>query len=110
MLRGVSQLQWRLIRHDPYANAFNDGPIGGSWHVGDVHMLARRLDPWIWERKYELDSLALPVLFAADLEHATGSSEHLDWSVHSGFATSSPCGVASSTTSRAATASCASTR
>lgn len=86
VLRAVSQLQWRLIRHDPYANAFNDGPIGGSWHVGDVHMLARRLDPWIWERKYELDSLALPVLFAADLEHATGSSEHLDWSVHSGFA------------------------
>ncbi|WP_420177009.1 glycoside hydrolase family 125 protein [Luteococcus sp. OSA5] len=86
VLRGVCLMQWRMIRHDPYANAFNHGPVGGTHHLLDLHMLTSRADPWIWERKYELDSLALPLLLAHQIQQATGSTEHLDWGVHSGFA------------------------
>lgn len=86
VLRGVCLMQWRLIRHDPYANAFNHGPVGGTHHLLDNHVLTTRLDPWIWERKYELDSLALPLLLAHQLQLATNSTEHLDWGVHAGFA------------------------
>ncbi|MEL4505097.1 glycoside hydrolase family 125 protein [Luteococcus sp. H138] len=86
MLRGVVRMQWRLVRHDPYANAFNHGPVGGTPHLLDNHLLTRRADPWIWERKYELDSLGLPLLLAHQLQQATGDSAHLDWGVHSGFA------------------------
>lgn len=86
MLRGLVRMQWRLVRHDPHANAFNHGPVGGTPHLLDNHLLARRADPWIWERKYELDSLGLPLLLAHQLQQAAGDDAHLDWGVHSGFA------------------------
>lgn len=83
MVAGVVATQWRMVLRDPRANAFTNGP-GPTRHVLDVHAPARR-DPWVWERKYEVDSLALPVLLAADLAGATGSSTHLDEVVHRGF-------------------------
>jgi uncharacterized protein len=72
VLAGVLRSQFAYIRHDPYANAFNDGPTGACHEPGDSSD-----DPWLWERKYEVDSLAFPVLFAHRLRRATGRDDVL---------------------------------
>jgi len=72
VLAGVLRSQFASIRHDPYANAFNDGPTGRCHEPGD-----NSDDPWLWERKYEVDSLAFPVLFAHRLRRATGRDDVL---------------------------------
>lgn len=51
------QLDYVLL--DPYANAFNAEP-NGAGHRKDV----TEHNPWVWERKYEVDSLCYPLLLA----------------------------------------------
>ncbi|GAA1878717.1 glycoside hydrolase family 125 protein [Lapillicoccus jejuensis] len=53
VLAGVVARLTAAVVHDPYANAVNLGPTGASWDASDGHD-----DPWVWERKYEIDSLA----------------------------------------------------
>ena len=64
--------QLRYILLDPYANAFNREP-NGHGHQTDL----TDLNPWVWERKYEIDSLCYPVLLAHDLWKVTGDDSHL---------------------------------
>ena len=52
---------------DPYANAFNKGPTGRHGFE-DVP----KASPWVWERKYELDSLCHVLLLALRYHEATG--------------------------------------
>ena len=52
MLRGTILRQFKCINIDPYANAFNDGPVGGEWQSDLTDM---KLE--LHERKYEIDSL-----------------------------------------------------
>lgn len=78
-LRGIVRQQWRFIALDPYSNAFNAGPTGAHWAQDDLD-----LDPGVWERKYEIDSLAFPVQLAHQLWRATGDASHLDDRVHEG--------------------------
>jgi len=52
LVRGLVQRQADFITVDAYANAFNRAPTGPGW-PGDVPTP----DPWVWERKFELDSL-----------------------------------------------------
>ena len=54
---------WRMILTDPYANAFNRTPDGNRW---DDDLPPQ--GPWVWERKWELDSLAFPLDLAARLD------------------------------------------
>lgn len=56
MIRGLIERQFFYINIDPYANAFNES-ANGAGHQDDI----TDLGPWIWERKFELDSLAYPV-------------------------------------------------
>ena len=79
VLRGVVTRQWACIALDPYANAFNDGPTGAHFDAEDLE-----LDPGVWERKYEIDSLAFAVDLAARLWRTTGDAGHLDAAVRSG--------------------------
>ncbi|WP_328295062.1 glycoside hydrolase family 125 protein [Kineococcus sp. NBC_00420] len=72
VIAGVLRTQFTSIVHDPYANAFNDGPTGACHEPGDLGD-----DPWLWERKYEVDSLAFPVLLAHRLRRATGRDDVL---------------------------------
>lgn len=55
--------QWRMIQIDPYANAFNQAPNGNQFDDGDEP----RPGPWVWERKWELDSLTFPLDLALRL-------------------------------------------
>ena len=59
IIRGLIVRQLACIRIDPYANAFNI-ESNGHGHTEDVP----KNDPWVWERKYEIDSLCYPFRLA----------------------------------------------
>ena len=59
MIKGLVRRQFKLITHDPYANAFNED-FNGAGHQSDD----TELTDLIWERKYEIDSLAYPLQLA----------------------------------------------
>jgi uncharacterized protein len=73
LIAGVVKRQIAFILHDPYANAFNETANGHCHNKDKTEMSA-----WIWERKYELDSLCAPIKLAYDLWAATGQTKHLD--------------------------------
>lgn len=73
LIKGLVTLQFRYIHHDPYANAFNQEP-NGKGHQDDH----TQMTPWIWERKYEVDSLCYAIQLAYLLYKNTGRTDHLD--------------------------------
>jgi uncharacterized protein len=73
----VNRRQFACLDHDPYANAFNDGPTGAHYDPDDVCD-----DPQVWEQKYEVDSLAYPITLAHRLWRDTGRTDHLDGRAH----------------------------
>ncbi len=77
MLAGVVRRHAAQIAIDPYANAFNESASGAR-----VHEDRPVQGPWVWERKYELDSLCYPIRLAHRLWELTASVEHLDDAVH----------------------------
>lgn len=79
VLQGLVREQWRCIALDPYANAFNQRATGAHFDTDDLE-----LHPGVWERKYEIDSLAFPVQLAHQLWQATGDVSHLDEVVRAG--------------------------
>lgn len=72
LIAGAVERQCEYILVDPYANAFNREP-DGSGHAGD----RTEMNPLVWERKYEVDSLCHPVQLAYLLWRVTGSAGHL---------------------------------
>ncbi|GAA1440608.1 glycoside hydrolase family 125 protein [Leifsonia poae] len=68
----VSRRQLACILLDPYANAFNRFD-NGNGHSDDL----TEQSGWVWERKYEIDSLCYPLQLAHDLWRATGRTDHL---------------------------------
>ncbi|MFJ8148832.1 glycoside hydrolase family 125 protein [Streptomyces sp. NPDC096048] len=72
LLLAVLRRQFHYIALDPYANAFNAEPSG---RAHDPHDLCE--DPWVWEEKYEVDSLAFPLLLAHRFWAATGRTDHI---------------------------------
>lgn len=71
LIAGVVQRQVTNVLIDPYANAFNEAGNGRCHNADKTEMGA-----WIWERKYELDSLCAPLMLAHDLWQATGQGGH----------------------------------
>lgn len=75
MISGLVRRQFAYICIDPYANAFNETPSGAAWDPND------RTDftsPWLWERKYEVDSLCYPVQLAWLLYRNTGRTDQFN--------------------------------
>lgn len=56
LIEGVITRQLKYIEIDPYANAFNKEP-NGKGHITDLP----KQGPWVFERKYEVDSLCYPI-------------------------------------------------
>lgn len=80
LIRGLIQRQAFYINIDPYANAFNK-TANGEGHQDD------RTDnsPWLWERKYELDSLCYPVQLCHSYMQVTGDATIFDNTLHAAF-------------------------
>ncbi|GHO58929.1 glycoside hydrolase family 125 protein [Ktedonobacter robiniae] len=76
MLRGLIQRQAQYILRDPYANAFNR-EANGQGHKGD----APPAGPWVWERKYELDSLCYPIKLCYSYWRHTGDTSNFNETV-----------------------------
>lgn len=72
LVEAVIRRQFGFIAHDPYANAFNDGPTGAHYDPDDVCE-----DPRVWEQKYEVDSLCYPISLAHTLWRRTGRAAFL---------------------------------
>ncbi len=79
LIAGVIKRQMKYVLLDPYANAFNETANGRCHNRDKTEMGA-----WIWERKYELDSLCAPLLLAHDLWKTTGQTDHLNQSFLNG--------------------------
>ena len=67
IIEGVIRRQFKYIAIDPYANAFNE-ESNGEGHVDDLPLQ----DPWVFERKYEIDSLCYPIRLLYLYWKATG--------------------------------------
>lgn len=76
LVRGVIHRQAKYIGLDPYANAFNRQPTGPAKR-GD----RPEADPWVWERKFEVDSLLYPIMLCHTYWTATHDSGAFDASV-----------------------------
>lgn len=73
IIKGVIEKQFAFINHDPYANAFNEEPNGNKYHEDQTKMT-----DWIWERKYEIDSLCYPIQLAYLYWKTTGQVSHFN--------------------------------
>ena len=73
LIARVVRRQFQFICIDAYANAFNESPNGACWEKDDPNQ-----DPWVWERKFEVDSLCYPVQLAYLLWKNTGCKSQFD--------------------------------
>lgn len=73
MIKGLVTRQFTYISIDPYANAFNESE-NFAGHQDDH----TEMNGWIWERKYEIDSLCYPVQLAYLLYKNTGRTDQFD--------------------------------
>lgn len=70
MIAGLIRRQADCILLDPYANAFNDGPIGSPWESDFTQHMIKDLH----ERKWEIDSLCYPIRIAYRYWQLTGDA------------------------------------
>ncbi len=76
-VRGLLKRQFACIVLDPYANAFNREANDRRNHLDDTSWTAEAR-PWIWERKYEVDSLCYPIRLAHHYWKTTGDAAWCD--------------------------------
>jgi meiotically up-regulated gene 157 (Mug157) protein len=73
LLIELSKVQVELFLIDPYANAFNPAPNRQCWHKDFANQ-----SPWVFERKFELDSWASVLYLARMITDKYGRTEHID--------------------------------
>lgn len=72
-IKRLIQKQAAFVCVDPYANAFNVEPNGRHGYEDFP-----QAGPWVWERKYELDSLCHVFLLALRYREAIGCTDFMD--------------------------------
>lgn len=73
MFKGLIKRQAKCILLDPYANAFNESPVGSPWEKDITQM-----NPWLHERKWELDSLCYSIRLSYGYWKSTGDGSSFD--------------------------------
>ena len=76
-VEGLLRRQFQYIVLDPYTNAFNR-EASGRHGYDDRTNWTEEQKPWIWERKYEIDSLCYPIRLAYTFWKETGSTAWCD--------------------------------
>jgi len=74
LVQGIMLRQASYILEDPYANAFNQTPSGQHGFPQDETAMG----PWVYERKFEIDSLAHPIRLWWMYVYHTGDVESLN--------------------------------
>ncbi|MBD8498151.1 glycoside hydrolase family 125 protein [Paenibacillus arenosi] len=75
IIAGLVRKQLKYIQIDPYANAFNETPVPlEEIHHRDI----TELNGWVWERKYEIDSLCYPIQLGYLYWKTTGDASLFD--------------------------------
>ena len=75
LLIELSKTQVQQFLIDPYANAFNPAPNGNCWHKDFLDQ-----SPWVFERKFELDSIASVLFLARKIIEKYDRWDHIDTS------------------------------
>lgn len=73
IIKKVLKRQFFNMQLDPYANAFNQVPNNQGHQTDETEM-----GPWVWERKYEIDSLCYPINLAYLYWKNTGDTSIFD--------------------------------
>ncbi|WP_138755112.1 glycoside hydrolase family 125 protein [Paenibacillus sinopodophylli] len=60
IIGGLIKRHMNYIQIDPYANAFNETANDWHWNTTDE----TEMSPWVWERKFELDSICFSIRLA----------------------------------------------
>ncbi|QHT58968.1 glycoside hydrolase family 125 protein [Paenibacillus lycopersici] len=74
IISGLIKLHMRNIVIDPYANAFNEVANDWHWNTDDK----TDMSPWVWERKFELDSICFSMRLAFAYWKETGRADIFD--------------------------------
>lgn len=73
LIKGLIERHFQMIHIDPYANAFNEEANGAGHQTDDTKM-----NPIVWERKYEIDSLCYPVQLSYLYYKETKETDHFN--------------------------------
>lgn len=77
VIEGLIKRQIKYIAIDPYANAFNIEADNNGMKE-DITLQ----NPWVWERKYEIDSLCYPIQLAYQYWKISGAKHIFDEAFH----------------------------
>jgi meiotically up-regulated gene 157 (Mug157) protein len=77
LLKGLIRQQASSLMIDPYANAFNRS-ANGNHNSNDF----TEMGSWVWERKFELDSLCYPVQLLHDYWKTSGDESLFDETIY----------------------------
>lgn len=73
LIKGLIERHFQMIHIDPYANAFNEEANNAGHQTDHTEM-----QPIVWERKYEIDSLAYPLQLSYLYYKNTGDTSHFN--------------------------------
>jgi len=73
LIKGLIERHFQMIHIDPYANAFNEAENNQGHQTDQTDM-----QPIIWERKYEIDSLCYPVQLSYLYYKITNDTTHFN--------------------------------
>ncbi len=83
IISGLIRRHMFYLEIDPYANSFNETANDWHWDPADE----TEMSPWVWERKFELDSLCFTIRLAYHYWKTSGNTDIFDAGFKQGLRT-----------------------